>query len=124
MKEHRIKVSEGKYEFVNRGACDIDVLRHGQSWIECIDGPNAIASLMYELDAARVVLEAARTYVAVETLNGRGDDCKALARALETHDGCVGEHQPRPTSWARSYCLCSGGDDGGHEPDCDRRVQP
>lgn len=119
--EHRVSVDNGKYTFVvPADDYRISILRYGEPW----HGPqgeasNAIHAIMCELDAARVVLEAARQVLAVETLNGRGDNFKALARALATHDACVGP-QPRPTEWARSYCLCSGGDDGGHGVDCDR----
>lgn len=119
-REHTIAVDSGKYKFVQRGGFTIDILRHGQPWIEDITGSKAIGSMMYEIDAARVVLEAARQVVAVETANGRGDSVKALVRALATHDACVGPEQPSPTEWARSYCLCPGGDEGGHDVDCDR----
>lgn len=119
-REHRISVDNGKYVFVQRGGFKLDILRHGEPWVEDITASKAIGSMMYELDAGRVVLEAARQMVAAETANGRGDSVKALARALATHDVCVGPQQPAPTEWARSYCLCAGGDDGGHDVDCDR----
>lgn len=94
----RIKVASGKYEFVQQKGGRIDVLRHGQPWIQNVDGANAIFSLMAELDAARLVLEEARkcTTVAVEGL------CPAsgLDRALELHARLVSDTEP-PSPWAK-----------------------
>lgn len=121
MSEHRVKVDNGKYEFIQRGGFKVDILRHRKPWVEDITASKAIGSMMAELDAARVVLEAARDFVFIAQVNGRGGEVLALVRALAAHDACVGDRQPKPTEWARSYCLCPGGDEGGHDMDCDRR---
>lgn len=56
----KIRVDSGTYTFVTAGPSVIDVLRDGKPWIALHDGTNAIRALLSELDAARVVLAAAR----------------------------------------------------------------
>lgn len=60
MTDHTVSVDNGKYTFVSRLGFHVDVLRHGEPWVTEIDAPKAVMSLMAELDAARVVLAAAR----------------------------------------------------------------
>jgi hypothetical protein len=104
----KIKVSSGKYTFVKSGAhgFSIDILRHGEKWIENADGANALMSIMCELDAARVVLAATRALfqyqgttaeVPIKTFMGLGE---ALRNALKRHDALVDDHEP-PSEWTR-----------------------
>lgn len=92
----RVAVASGKYTFVQRETppCTIDVLRHGEPWIENLaggNGFNAIYSLLAELDAARVVLQAARDL---------GDDAPVQIKdALARHAGLVDDHE-KPSPWA------------------------
>lgn len=95
----RIKVDSGKYEFVQQGGSRIDVLRHGQPWVQNLDATNAIYSLMAELDAARLVLEAARKCVALGAA-GLGP-IEDLGEALDVHTRLVTDDNP-PSPWARS----------------------
>lgn len=97
----RIKVDNGKYEFVQQGS-KIDILRNGQPWIRNLDGANAIHSLMADLDAARLVLEAARKCVAgnVGTPYEHLGTIKRLGEALDAHARLVDDTQS-PSPWAK-----------------------
>ncbi len=81
----KIRTDNGKYTFIKDGLT-IRVLRYGEPWHEQQQAFNAISSLMCALDAARVVLEAARA----------GGDVQA---ALRLHDGLVSDREP-PSEWA------------------------
>lgn len=89
---HTVRVNSGKYTFV-REALSIKVLRHGEPWHEQQDAFNALASIMYELDAARVVLAAARS------LEKRGEAPAALRQALRLHEALVSDSE-HPSEWA------------------------
>ena len=45
MSEHRVPVANGKYTFVARGGWKLDVLRHGEPWVEDLNASNAIGSI-------------------------------------------------------------------------------
>lgn len=87
----KIRTDNGKYTFVKQGIT-IEILRHGEPWT-CAEPFNAIASLMAELDAARVVLEVARLL---------GDEAPAPLRlALQRHAALVDDREP-PSEWSAS----------------------
>jgi hypothetical protein len=89
--EHIVRVDNGKYAFRKAGLA-IEVDRHGKPWITFHDGTNALSSVMSELDAARVVLEAARKL---------GDDAPIeIKRALEKHRALVDDRE-QPSAWTR-----------------------
>lgn len=86
---HTVKVSNGKYTFVKlAGGATIQILRHGEPWHEQTTAYNAIASMMAELDAARVVLQATRAHC-----RGTAPD-NLLMAALELHDRLVLDSTP------------------------------
>lgn len=101
MSEHKVKVDGGKYTFHNRGGWNIDVLRHGEPWIDDIDAPTAVFSLMCELDAARVVLQAVRNGIG---LLASPDVGRAIADALKVHDALVDDREP-PSEWCEPAVL-------------------
>ncbi len=88
-----VRVENGKYEFF-REPLAIDIRRGGdliRPWVTIHDGYNAIAAMMAELDAARVVLDVARLL---------GDDAPApLKLALRRHAALVDDREP-PSEWA------------------------
>ena len=86
-----VHVSNRKYTFAKLGLV-IDVKRGGEQWVTLHDGFNAIVSLMCELDAARVVLEALRSV----SLNNVPTE---VAQALALHDRLVDDREP-PSTWA------------------------
>lgn len=88
---HAVRVDSGKYTFV-REALSIKILRHGEPWHEQQDAFNALASIMYELDAARVVLEAVRASYE------RGELPAPIVDALDKHERLVSDTE-RPTEW-------------------------
>ena len=102
MNEHRVKVDGGKYEFVEGYV--ISVLRHGKPYVDDLAAPNAIAAMMAELDAARLVLEWVSDFVVVETLNGRGGGLAPLRQVLARHEALVGQPM-KPSPWARPLCF-------------------
>lgn len=88
----KVCVSSGKYTFV-REMATIQILRGGEPWHEQRDAFNAIASMMAELDAARVVIDAARKL---------GDDAPIEIKiALEKHRALVDDRE-LPSEWATS----------------------
>jgi hypothetical protein len=97
--EHKVRVDSGKYTFVKNGLA-VDVLRHGEPWITLHDGINAISSFMAELDAARVVLAAAREVPKVARGDARARNVllDQLAAALERHSALVDDREP-PSAW-------------------------
>jgi len=91
--EHRVSVENGKYTFASPSdSFQIHVLRHGELWVGQADAPKAVYSMMAELDAARVVLAAARTLAAA------GVAPPALVEALTNHDALVDDQGP-PSPW-------------------------
>lgn len=106
MSEHSVKVDNGKYMFCHRDGWQMDVLRHGEPWVRNLDAPKAVASMMAELDAARVVLGAARALAkCMETMPmelasqlAKYADVVGLVRALNRHSGLVDDNEP-PSAW-------------------------
>lgn len=92
MSDQRVRVDNGKYTFMKVfETTSIKILRHSEPWYEQQDAFNAIVSLMAELDAARVVLDAARKL---------GDAAPIeIKNALTTHRALV-DDQELPTTWA------------------------
>lgn len=109
MNEHSVKVDNGKYEFIVRDGFRIEVLRRGDPWVAGMDAPRAVQGLMCELDAARVVIGAARALVKcmesmpmeLATQLAKYDDVVGLVRALTRHSGLVDDREP-PSVWAAS----------------------
>lgn len=100
---NQVFVDSGKYTFVNRGGWKIDILRYGERWVDNVDGPKAIHSMMAELDAARVALEAARKWKASFSLDAGPRTVatdQELMDAIAKHDRLVDDHQP-PSYWTR-----------------------
>lgn len=94
MSAHVVRVENGKFSFV-RQRLTIDVLRNGESWINFQGGGTpAIMSLMAELDAARVVLEAVRK------LARESGVPVELKLALERHLALVDDLEP-PSEWTK-----------------------
>lgn len=106
--EHRVSVDNGKYTFVvPADDYRVSILRYGEPW----HGPqseasNALHTIMYELDAARVVVQAARATVeAVRARRASGEEFDpryfplALADALAIHDRLTSDREP-PSAWA------------------------
>lgn len=92
MGEHRVRVSGGKYTFVQK-AYWVEIERYGESWHKQHEASNALTSAMAELDAARVVLAAARS------LEKRGDAPMELRQALRLHEALVDDSE-HPSEWA------------------------
>jgi hypothetical protein len=94
VKDMHVRVSSGKYTFVRVfKTTRIEILRGGETWHEQGEAFNAIASMMAELDAARVVLDAARLL---------GEDAPIeIKRALERHRALVDDCE-LPSEWAAS----------------------
>lgn len=85
----QVNVSNGKYTFV-ASIGSIEILRHGEAWHAQLAAFNAIASIMAELDAARVVIAACRRL---------GDKApQEIQEALEKHQSLVDDHQ-LPSEW-------------------------
>lgn len=105
-----IKVNSGKYTFCTDGAMQIvDIWRGagraGSAWVTLHDGFNAIHAMMCELDAARVVVAAARSIaLGNDAATLPRDMPPALARALELHDALVSDRTP-PSDWAQTPLL-------------------
>ena len=92
MSEHRVSVNNGKYTFVKEGFARIRILRHDEPWHAQTEAFNAIASVISELDAARVVLEAARKL---------GDAAPPeIKAALAKHAALVDDREP-PSDWTK-----------------------
>ncbi len=91
---HTVRVESGKYTFVKSiHAGTIRILRHGEDWHEQQDAFKALSVIMSELDAARVVLEAARR------LAKRNEAPPELYAALMKHEALVSD-QEQPSEWA------------------------
>ncbi|HEU4726486.1 MAG TPA: hypothetical protein VFT22_01295 [Kofleriaceae bacterium] len=89
-----MSVDSGKYTFIRREDGTIDVLRHGEPWLQRCMPQGGIQSLMFELDAARVVVQAAREAVDAPTLRRK----EFLQHALAHHDRLVDDRTP-PSEW-------------------------
>ena len=85
---HIVRVDNGKYTFVSDGLT-IKILRYGDPWHEQQDAFNALHSIMCQLDAARVIVQAAKSLV---------DPPAVIAHALRLHDALV-EDNERPSDW-------------------------
>lgn len=103
--EHRVGVCGGKYTFViPSGDYRVSILRYGELWYgPQAEASNALRSIMAELDAARVVLQAARALCdafeklpidAAQALAMCGDAPVALVRALALHGRLVDDCEP------------------------------
>lgn len=97
---HRVNVEGGKYTFVS-DVRDVNVviLRHGKPWHEQSAAGNALRSIMAELDAARVVMKAAREF----------DSLTNLKCALALHDRLVDDRDP-PSTWAQPSLISAKSD--------------
>ncbi len=96
MTDHRVKVDNGKYTFVAHQGTPCAILRHGEPWIDHVNAPNPIHAMMCELDAARVVVQAARANV--KQLNGRDVYPAWAVDALSRHDSLTADREP-PSAW-------------------------
>lgn len=103
----KVNVDSGKYTFCHADGV-VEILRHGKPWHAQHDASNAISSLMAELDAARVVLQAARRFAKV-FLEGEDicasppsrdelDAANGIVAALERHGALVDDREP-PSEW-------------------------
>ena len=91
MSDHTVKVENGKYTFIVRGL-SIAINRYGEPWHEQQDAFNALHSIVAELDAARVVVEAARR------LDLIGEAPLAIRDALQKHSRLVSDNE-KPSEW-------------------------
>lgn len=97
---HIVRVDSGKYTFVNRLG-SIAILRHNEPWHEQDEAGNALASIMAELDAARVVLAAVREAVKDGRVAMGGlRVAQELNAALAKHEALVSDAEP-PSDWAK-----------------------
>lgn len=96
---HRVSVDNGKYTFViPANDYHFSVLRYGEPW-HSPQTEAAIEAMMCELDAARVVVAAAR-----EAIKNRCEGLMpsgAIEQALERHDRLVSSNDG-PSEWATS----------------------
>jgi hypothetical protein len=95
---HTVRVASGKYTFVKTtGDKPIQILRHDEPWHEQTDASNALASIMAELDAARVVLAEVRAILAMGMpVNTR----ERLEHAIQRHAALVTDDE-QPSAWCR-----------------------
>jgi hypothetical protein len=97
--EIRVSVSNGKYTFVKpKDYHKVHILRYDEPWVHDLNGSNALLSMMFELDAARVVLAAVRANV--KQINGTDAYPAWAVDALALHDRLVDDHQP-PSDWMK-----------------------
>lgn len=100
MTDFKIRVDNGKYTFVMPYGWQLNVLRHGEPWIENLTASKAIHSMMADLDAARVVVAAVRRLVGPDREHICGADAfDQLVEAIRLHDGLTGSIEP-PSEWA------------------------
>jgi uncharacterized membrane protein len=88
-----VSVENGKFTFIQESYL-VHILRHGEPWVRDVIGSNAVSSMMAELDAARVVLEAAR----LDVRDGLATQC--LQDALKRHESLVSDHLS-PSAWTK-----------------------
>lgn len=93
MSAHKIRVSNGKYTFRIEVGPTMFIDRHGEPWYAQGDAFGALHSIVCELDAARVVLAAARA------LDKRGEAPAELRNALRLHAALVDDSE-HPSEWA------------------------
>jgi hypothetical protein len=96
--EHRVEVENGKYTFVvPSDEARVHILRHGESWYtpEVGQPSHALHAIMCELDAARVVIQAARELITNRTTP---DSDERLVEALTKHAALTVDHTP-PSPW-------------------------
>lgn len=86
---HVVRVDNGKYTFVKRNL-SVVIERYGEVWHEQEQAFNALASIMAELDAARVVLNAVRAVGAYAPVQ--------ICEALRKHDALVDDNE-KPSDW-------------------------
>jgi hypothetical protein len=90
MSKHTVRVDSGKYTFIIADGPTILIDRHGERWHAQQEAFNALHSMMCELDAARVVLDAARRL---------GDDApREIKQALAKHSSLVSDREG-PSDW-------------------------
>jgi RNase adaptor protein for sRNA GlmZ degradation len=99
--EHRVEVENGKYTFVvPSNDHRVHILRHGEPWYTPENGQpsHALHAIMCELDAARVVIQAAR-----ELVRNRStlDPVERLVEALTKHAALTNDCTP-PNLWTGS----------------------
>lgn len=107
MTEHRISVNNGKYTFVVSPTI-IRILRYGEPWDHQSKGQDAIHFPICELDAARVVLQAARNLVnAMEKMPlplleklAKYDEFVGITRSVDQHVRLVSDNEP-PSEWTK-----------------------
>lgn len=96
--EHRVRVDGGKYTFVvHAEKCEISVLRADLPWQSMPALASPIQSMMRELDAARIVLQAVRAYASAPAHRVPA----SITAALRLHDALVGD-QELPSAWCDS----------------------
>lgn len=90
-----VRVDNGKYTFVQNDADPwvIKIQRHGEDWHRQEEASNALSTMMAELDAARVVIAAARAL--------GGDAPREILKALERHCALVSDRE-KPSAWAEA----------------------
>jgi hypothetical protein len=96
--EHRVEVENGKYTFVVPSNDDrVHILRHGEPWYQPEVGQpsHALHAIMCELDAARVVIQAARELVRRGTAPNSDE---FLVEALTKHAALTADHIS-PSLW-------------------------
>lgn len=89
--EHRVRVDNGKYEFVMRDGNDFDIIAYDPS----APARDAVHAMMCDLDAARVVVQAARKCVEADFPPSLP---AGLAAALALHDRLTDDREP-PSAW-------------------------
>lgn len=104
MSEHRVSVDGGKYTFViPENDYKFRILRHGEEQYGPIgEASKAVHSMMCELDAARVVLQAVKdglTYGKYDSGNALKFVMK-MEKSIERHNALVGESMP-PSEWTK-----------------------
>jgi hypothetical protein len=96
--EHRVEVENGKYTFIVPSNDDrVHILRHGEPWYQPEVGQpsHALHAIMCELDAARVVIQAARELVRRGTAPNSDE---FLVEALTKHAALTADHIS-PSLW-------------------------
>lgn len=98
--EHRVRVEGGKFTFVvPSGDYRVSILRYDELWHPPQgEAANALRSIMDELDAARVVLQAVRKAI---TMRQESEAIGVLLDALEIHDHLVDDREP-PSPWTNA----------------------
>lgn len=99
MADHTVRVDNGKYTFIGKPLA-VAIHRYGEPWHIQTEATNALRSMMAELDAARVVLEAARKVVNTPRGDTRQlvESIDTIADAIAKHDRLVDDHEP-PSEW-------------------------